>query len=110
MDRPNGSTIKGKVIEVEEGKLLAYTWNDDDDGLESKVIWTLEPIDGGTRLRLEHVPLGDPAVTCLAVDNYFNWEYALRHSLPGLLQILRHQRGHGPCAPVVSLIQEVVLR
>ena len=104
LDRPSGSAIKGKVIEVEEGKLLAYTWNDEDEGFESKVVWKLEPVDGGTRLHLEHIPVENPEVTCLVVDNYFNWMYALRHGLPGLLQILAHQpTGRSPRAPIVYL-------
>jgi len=83
LDQPSGSPIEGKVIEVEEGKRLAYTWKE--EGEESIVVWNLEATSEGTRLTLEHVPVEEPAVTCLALNMYFNWRYALRRSLPRAL-------------------------
>lgn len=91
LDRPDGSAVKGKVIEVEAGRLLAYTWNDDETGEESKVVWTLSPDGDGTRVQLEHLPIEAPVVNCLAIDNYFNWRFALRYALPGLLCLLEGQ-------------------
>lgn len=81
--------IHGKVTDVEENKLLAYTWRDDEDGEPSMVVWSLEPVEGGTKVRLEHRALEEPVVNCIAIDNYFNWIYGLRHSLPGLLLLLK---------------------
>lgn len=94
--------IRGKVIEVVEGSLLAYLWDDEEDG-ESVVCWTLDPIDGGTRLRLEHRRVEAPVVTSLPVATYFNWSYALRHGLPGLLRLLEA----GQPQPPMFLLQEV---
>lgn len=89
LERSGQTAIEGKVIEVEPQRLLAYTWRDEEDGPPSKVIWTLEPKVGGTHLRLEHIAIEEPVVNCLAIDNYFNWMYALRHSLPGLMRLLQ---------------------
>jgi uncharacterized protein YndB with AHSA1/START domain len=100
LDRDGQPPIKGKVTDVEEGKLLAYTWNDGEDEEGSLVVWTVEPTDGGTRLRLRHEKLEAPVVNCLAIDNYFNWRYALKHSLPGLLRLLQAQE-KTPQPPIV---------
>lgn len=88
MDRPDGDAVKGKVIEVQEGKLLAYTWDDGESDEPSVVVWRLDPTDGGTRVSLEHRYVETPEVTCLPMDRYFNWSYAIRHRLPGLLALL----------------------
>jgi uncharacterized protein YndB with AHSA1/START domain len=100
--------VEGKVTDVEAARLLAYTWRDEDEGQASLVIWRLEPKDGGTQLRLEHVALEEPEVTCLQpVEAYFNWLYALRHSLPGML-ILLSRLGRMPRAPIVYVDEEPV--
>ena len=87
-DRPSGEAVKGKVIEVEEGQLLAYTWDDGETKEPSVVVWTLAHESDGTRVRLEHRYVETPEVTCLQLPTYFNWRYALRHRLPGLLALL----------------------
>lgn len=43
-----------EVLEVDEPRRLSYTWRGDEDGEPTVVTFTLEPDDGGTRLRLEH--------------------------------------------------------
>ena len=87
-DRPDGTQVEGKVTDVEENRLLAYTWRDEEDGQTSLVVWSLEPDGDGTRLSLQHVPLEEPEVTCLSFDLYFNWRYALRYRLFSLLRML----------------------
>lgn len=47
-------TIHCEVIELDEPKRLSYTWQDSLMHQPSIVTWTLEPVDGGTRLQLEH--------------------------------------------------------
>ena len=44
--------IDGEVLVVEPNKKLSYTWNA--LGLESVVLFTLTPAEGGTHLRMEH--------------------------------------------------------
>jgi uncharacterized protein YndB with AHSA1/START domain len=45
-------SVDCRVIEVEPGQTLSYTW--DAMGLESVVTWTLAPRGTGTHLRMEH--------------------------------------------------------
>jgi uncharacterized protein YndB with AHSA1/START domain len=44
--------IDSEVLVVEPNKKLSYSWGS--LGLESVVVWTLTPADGGTHLRMEH--------------------------------------------------------
>lgn len=43
-----------EVLEVDEPRRLSYSWRGNEDGDPTIVTFTLEPSDGGTRLRLEH--------------------------------------------------------
>jgi len=43
--------VNCRVLRIEPDRLLSYTWQA--DGLETIVIWTLEPTGVGTRLRME---------------------------------------------------------
>lgn len=47
-----------EIKEIEEGKLLSYTWVDGwrarKGGKPVTITWTLEPCEGGTTLRLQH--------------------------------------------------------
>ncbi|MGN6819606.1 MAG: SRPBCC family protein [Sphingomonas sp.] len=54
-------TIQCQVLEVVPGRLLAYSWKGGDAGnqgygslLDTIVTFTLEPAEGGTRLRVVH--------------------------------------------------------
>jgi uncharacterized protein YndB with AHSA1/START domain len=45
-----------EVLEVVEPERLVYAWGDgteSDSGLKTIVTWTLTPVDGGTRVRME---------------------------------------------------------
>ena len=48
------STIHCEVIEIDEPKRLAYTWQDSNSSQSSLVIWTLTPVENGTQLELRH--------------------------------------------------------
>lgn len=43
-----------EVLEVDEPRRLSYSWRGHEDGEPTVVTFTLEPVEGGTRLRLEH--------------------------------------------------------
>jgi uncharacterized protein YndB with AHSA1/START domain len=46
-----------RVLEVDAPRRLAYAWGDgteSDSGLKTVVTWTLEPVAGGTFVRMEH--------------------------------------------------------
>lgn len=47
-------TIHCEVIELDEPRSLSYTWRGSLMSQPTIVTWTLEPVDGGTRLKLEH--------------------------------------------------------
>ena len=50
-----------EVIELVHEKKLTITWLGDADWKEQTIVrWTLDPIAGGTRLRLEHSNLQEP--------------------------------------------------
>lgn len=53
--RADWGTVTCKVLTLEPGRQLAYTWDAGDDatGLRSTVTWTLTPTAAGTRLRME---------------------------------------------------------
>jgi len=51
-DASKGST-RGKVLEMVKPKKLSYTWEWGADG-KTVVTFSLEPANGGTKLRLEH--------------------------------------------------------
>ncbi|HEX4038603.1 MAG TPA: SRPBCC domain-containing protein [Acidobacteriaceae bacterium] len=48
--------IDCEVLVVEPLKRLSYTWGS--LGVQSVVLWTLTPADGGTHLRMEHSGFG----------------------------------------------------
>lgn len=43
--------VEGRVLQIEPGRKLSYTWGD--HNLKSTVTWTLTPTDKGTLLRME---------------------------------------------------------
>jgi uncharacterized protein YndB with AHSA1/START domain len=47
--------VQCRVVELDAPRRLAYSWKTDDEAAPSLVCWTLEPVDGGTHVRLEHV-------------------------------------------------------
>jgi len=104
--RPGGGAIRGKVTEVKEGRRLSFTFRDDEDGQESLVVWSIDPVDSGTRLHVEHRVIEESPVTCLCPDNYFNWIYALTHSLPGLLALLRACPDRMPRLPITYVEED----
>lgn len=52
------TTIYCEVIELDEPKSLAYTWQDSKTSEPSLVIWTLTPVRDGTQLELRHKQAG----------------------------------------------------
>lgn len=74
--------IRCEVVELDAPHRLAYTWQSERDAEPTLVIWTLEPVEGGTKVRLEHAA---PALAgCLAfhAEVGSNWNNALKTGLP----------------------------
>lgn len=51
---PGLAVIDCEVIALDAPKRLVYTWQERQMSYPSIVTWTLEPVPGGTQLRLEH--------------------------------------------------------
>ncbi len=105
-DGLNKATVEGTVLEVEEGRRLAYTWIDGQDGeagAPSLVTWTLRPRDGGTELRLEHLP-ADYVQPMVLIEVDMNWRFALYASLPVFLALIGNRQT--PRVPIVYMPDE----
>ena len=61
------TTIHCEVIELDEPKRLAYTWQDSRTSEPSLVIWTLTPVEEGTQLELRH---RQASYVTAAISNY----------------------------------------
>lgn len=82
--------VECEVIEVVPPTRLTYTWTGDDDWKEpSTVRWTLEPVAGGTRLRLVHSNLQDPWATQLRGMLSQGWNKMLKDKLAGVIERLK---------------------
>lgn len=104
LSRGKRATVEGVVLELEEAKRLAYTWDDGEDDAPGVVCWTLRPQDGGTHLTLEHVP-AEPAKPDVLLEASPNWRYALGASLPELLRLMRAE-AQWPRVPIVYVPDE----
>ena len=47
--------IDCRVVELEAPYRLAYLWHSEEENLPTLVTWTLEPVEAGTCLRVEHI-------------------------------------------------------
>jgi len=104
LDRGQGNTVDGIVLEVQEPRRLSYTWDDGEDDAPGVVCWTLKPTDGGTHLTLEHLPAEEPKPYVL-IEASVNWNHALYVSLPLLLRLMRGE-ARKPPVPVVYVAEE----
>lgn len=99
LSRGKTSHIEGQVIELEEARKLAYTWDDGEDDSPGIVSWTLKPKDGGTHLTLVHRQV-ERAQPYVVIEASMNWRFALYASLPVMLRILESE-GRRPRTPIV---------
>lgn len=55
--KPSGRRrkVQCRVVELEAPHRLAYSWKSEEDAAPSLVCWTLEPVESGTLVRLEHL-------------------------------------------------------
>ena len=70
--------VSCRVVELEAPSRLAYTWQAEDEALPTLVAWTLEAVEEGTCLRLEHIGPEAPLS--------FQGEISSIHALGDLLQ------------------------
>jgi uncharacterized protein YndB with AHSA1/START domain len=84
--------IECEVVELDEPRRLSYTWQSEPDQLPTLVTWTLEPTNGGTRLRLEHEVWGGQVALALGAMPASSWDWVLRVRLPEILTRLTETR------------------
>jgi uncharacterized protein YndB with AHSA1/START domain len=83
--KQRAETVCCEVVALEEQRRLAYTWQSDRDPEPTLVTWTLEPVEGGTRLQLEHTALTSPENPVFGIEAAANWKMALSSDLPTAL-------------------------
>ncbi|MDP9371452.1 MAG: SRPBCC domain-containing protein [Chloroflexota bacterium] len=82
------SIVACEVVELDEPRRLAYTWASDRGLPPTLVIFTLQAVDGGTLLRLEHTGFsaGGPGAASIRDLLDRGWDSLLRYEeLPKLL-------------------------
>lgn len=52
--RDGPEPIHCEVVEIESPRRLVYTWRPASSATSSQMTWTLDPVEGGTRLTLMH--------------------------------------------------------
>ena len=81
--------VECEVTEVDAPRRLAFTWLGDKDWQTPTVVrWTLQPIDSGTLLRLEHTNLQDPWGRALHAMFSQGWKKMLEERIVPVLQRL----------------------
>ena len=82
--------VECEVIEVVAPLRLAYTWLGDTDWQAPTIVrWTLVPIEGGTRLRLEHTNLQEPWGRELHAMFSQGWRKMLEERIVRVIERLR---------------------
>jgi uncharacterized protein YndB with AHSA1/START domain len=71
--------------EVTPPRRLSYSWQGDPKYRVTAVTWTLEPVEGGTRLRLEHTDFRGLGGFLLRRLLGSGWKGMLRQSLPAVI-------------------------
>ena len=81
--------VNCQVTRVEPPRALAYTWHGGWMGAPTVVTYTLEPVSGGTRLRLDHTGFRGPRGLALSFVLGSGWKSnILRRGLPRVLEQL----------------------
>lgn len=75
--------IDCEVVELDEPRKLAYTWNS--RGMNTVVTWILEAVPGGTRLRLEHTGFSGPQAAFAVSNMGSGWQGILETRFPAEL-------------------------
>jgi len=88
--------VECEVIEIEPPWRLVYTWVGDADWKEPTIVrWTLEPIEGGTLLRLEHTNLQEPWGRELQAMLSQGWKKMLEQKLLNVIDQPSSERDAG---------------
>jgi uncharacterized protein YndB with AHSA1/START domain len=77
--------VRCEVLEVDEPRRLAYSWQGGPLRRPTVVTWTLDPIPEGTRLRLEHTGFEGAAGRAIGFILGRGWRGLLDRGLPRAL-------------------------
>ena len=80
-----GGVVDCEIVELEPQRRLAYTWQGDPQYPQTLVRFTLEPVDAGTRLVLEHTGFTGARGKFLWLMMRLGWGRKLRKDVPELL-------------------------
>jgi uncharacterized protein YndB with AHSA1/START domain len=87
-----GGVVRCRVLEVDPPRRLSYTWEDSwawaHFAAPTVVVWTLEAIERGTRLTLEHRGFEGPGTARLRDMLSGGWAPMLRELLPRAMDSL----------------------
>jgi uncharacterized protein YndB with AHSA1/START domain len=78
-------TVVCRVVEVTPPHTLVYTWQGSSMRHPTLVRFTLQPLPGGTHLRLEHRGFEGPADVAISLLLGSGWRRLLRRRLPAVL-------------------------
>lgn len=81
-------TVDCEVTEVDPPRRLSYSWGNGANEMLTQVTWTLEAVDGGTRLTLDHTGfsgLGQLAVSFMLQSG---WKRMFKQRMPRVLEAL----------------------
>jgi uncharacterized protein YndB with AHSA1/START domain len=96
-----GEVIECEVIDLQPPFRLAFTWRGPADHAPSVVTWTLQPVPGGTRLRLAHTR-ADEATAAHDGDAADAAARAWEHRLASLRRALSSEGDFWPIVPMMG--------
>lgn len=85
--------IRCEVVEIDAPYCLAYTWQESASEVPDLVTWTLEPVEAGTRIRLEHTRLTDLRACVSASGPSQRSSTSLQFQMVRLARFLAGKRG-----------------
>jgi uncharacterized protein YndB with AHSA1/START domain len=86
--------IRCEVVELYAPHRLAYTWQESSAETPDLVTWTLEPVEAGTRIRLEHTRLTDLRACASASGLSRHSIVSSQFLIARLARFLAGKRGH----------------
>ncbi len=104
LNRGERNEVNGVVLDVEPNRHLSYTWLDDEGDSPGVVSWTLCPVDGGTRVQLEHLSSAHSNV-CARMEVEANWSHSVVTLLPTVIRAFGAE-GRYPPVPMVYVVED----
>lgn len=81
-------TVDCEVTEVVPLRRLSYSWSNGKNKMSTQVTWTLEAVDGGTRLTLDHKGFDGLGAIMVSFMLQSGWKGMFRTRMPKVLEAL----------------------